>query len=98
MVVPFSSAEAASPGLGTLGTIARLIVGRLRRWLDKQAVLSELHELDQRTLNDLRISPSDFEAIADGSYQREVPWENAPLALDMAKVARFSTERPYQYY
>ncbi|SRR5258708_40186332 len=97
LVVPFSTAATHSPGFG-LGAAIGVFCARIRSWLNKQAVLSELYELDERTLNDLRITPGDFDAIAEGTYKREVPWENAPLALDMAKVARFSVERPYQYY
>jgi uncharacterized protein YjiS (DUF1127 family) len=97
LVVPYSQAPARGLEVG-LGAIARLVWARIRAWMAKQSVLAELHDLDQRTLNDLRITPGDFEAIAEGTYRREVPWENAPMAMDLAKVARFSVDRPFQYY
>ena len=42
----------------------------LQLWLQKQAVLEELHGCDDRTLQDLGISRSDFDAIASGTYRR----------------------------
>ena len=94
LVVPFSTATTRSPELG-LGAIIRLLGARIRAWFAKQAVLAELSELDERTLSDLRITPADFEAIAAGTYKREAPWEQAPMAVDLAKLARFPVQRPY---
>lgn len=53
----------ASPG-------SRLL-GRIRAWLARRAILAELRGLDDRTLADLRISRGDFQAIAEGTYIRE---------------------------
>jgi uncharacterized protein YjiS (DUF1127 family) len=53
-----------------LGPIAIAVARRLGAWLKKRAVLAELARLDARTLDDLRIFPGDFQAIADGTYVR----------------------------
>ena len=42
----------------------------LQLWLQTQAVLEERHGCDDRTLQDLGISRSDFDAIASGTYRR----------------------------
>ena len=97
LVIPFSSAPARSAEVGP-GAILRFLAARIRAWFAKQAVLAELHELDERTLNDLRITQGDFEAIAAGTYRREPPWEGQPMAVDLAKVARFAVDRPYHYF
>jgi uncharacterized protein YjiS (DUF1127 family) len=46
------------------------ILKRLQTWLEKRAVLRELHALDGRTLQDLGIYATDFDSIADGTYTR----------------------------
>jgi uncharacterized protein YjiS (DUF1127 family) len=43
---------------------------RLQAWLERRAVLEELHGLDGRTLQDLGICAADFDAIARGTYSR----------------------------
>ena len=47
------------------------LLGRIRAWLNRRAVLAELQGLDDRTLADLCIYRGDFQAIADGTYIRE---------------------------
>lgn len=42
----------------------------LQLWLQKQAVLEELHGCDDRILQDLGIGRSDFDAIASGTFRR----------------------------
>ena len=96
-VLPFSAIGTRRAGVRPESLIG-VLWGSFRRWFAKRAVLAELSELDQRTLDDLRISPSDFDAIAEGTFRREPPWEHAPMALDLAKLARQTAERPYQYY
>ena len=49
------------------------ILRSLQLWLQKQAVLEELHGCDDRTLQDLGIARSDFDAIASGTYRRYRP-------------------------
>lgn len=44
---------------------------KLNDWFMKRAVLRDLRRLDSRMLSDLRISPSDFDAIASGTYRRD---------------------------
>jgi uncharacterized protein YjiS (DUF1127 family) len=94
MVAPFSAVGTRGSAIG-IGPFFRLLLARLRAWFARQAVLAELSELDQRTLADLRITQGDFHAIAAGTFKREPPWEQAPMAIDLAKVARFPVERPY---
>jgi len=50
---------------------------RFRDWCMRRAVLSELHRLDRATLEDLRIYPADFIAIANGTYERG-PFKDEP--------------------
>jgi uncharacterized protein YjiS (DUF1127 family) len=69
------------------------IIGRLRAWLKKRAVLAELERLDARTLADLRISRGDFVAIAEGTYVRH--------CADLDEIAPAETTgeafRPYPW-
>jgi hypothetical protein len=76
-------ATATSPSAkpGVIGRLLAFVRGRLAR----RAVLAELHGLDERTLDDLRLYPGDFQAIADGTYIREGGAHD---------VARKPTERP----
>jgi hypothetical protein len=53
-----------------LAGLAKAIAYRFHAWRKKRAVLEELHRLDQWTLYDLRIHSCDFDAIANGTYQR----------------------------
>jgi uncharacterized protein YjiS (DUF1127 family) len=68
-------AATQSPALGRSttarpGFVSRFLAVSLA-WLNRRAVLAELHSLDERTLADLRIYRGDFQAIAEGSYVRE---------------------------
>ncbi len=56
---------------------------RFREWCMHRAVLSELHRLDRATLEDLRIYPSDFTAIANGTYERG-PFKDEPMKASTA--------------
>jgi hypothetical protein len=53
-----------------LAAFGRGLLRRFGEWRRKRAVLEELHRLDQWTLYDLRIHSCDFDAIANGTYQR----------------------------
>jgi uncharacterized protein YjiS (DUF1127 family) len=97
LVIAFDAVKPERAGLRA-GSILGRLGAWIRNWFHRQSVLAELAELDQRTLDDLRISPGDFQAIADGSFKREPAWGNPPVALDLAKLARRTAERPYQYY
>jgi uncharacterized protein YjiS (DUF1127 family) len=65
---PYGLSVPHQPSRSRLRVIA--LLRSLQFWLQKQAVLEELHGCDDRTLQDLGISRSDFDAIASGTYRR----------------------------
>jgi hypothetical protein len=56
------------------GVSLRAGLDRLALWYqgrrERAAIIRGLRELDARDLRDLNIRPSDFSAIADGTYRR----------------------------
>jgi uncharacterized protein YjiS (DUF1127 family) len=64
-----------------LGPLLMAAIRRTREWLARRAVRDELERLDARTLLDLGINTGDFDAIADGTYQRR---EAAAITRDAA--------------
>ena len=60
------AARADAPGIAWTARVGRWLSGRHAR----AQALRELQSLDERDLRDLRISPYDFNEIADGTFRR----------------------------
>jgi uncharacterized protein YjiS (DUF1127 family) len=87
----FAPSVAATPLSRTehrLAALARTIVGRFQAWRTRQTVLAELNRLDHWTLSDLRIHPCDFNAIAEGSYQRGGAASGDPITAQRERNLR----------
>ena len=71
------------------------LIARVSAWLKRRAILAELHELDERTLADLRIHAGDFQAIADGTYAREGGAHDVALEPGAGPANSDHPARPY---
>ncbi|MEZ5667234.1 MAG: DUF1127 domain-containing protein [Alphaproteobacteria bacterium] len=67
-------ADVTFNSIGAVAPAGNGFVARVRTWMHNRAeyrrTLSELRNLDRRTLDDLGIAPSDIEAIARGRMVR----------------------------
>jgi uncharacterized protein YjiS (DUF1127 family) len=72
MATFWNTAAHAETPVVSLNFLAR--VGQVFTWIGerraREATLRELQRMDERDLHDLRISPYDFNEIANGTYRR----------------------------